>query len=61
MTQLFISANRDKRMQGIYTSILNKMKTFGLIDKAPTMLFSSIGLPSKYGSWSVLDYLDQVS
>ena len=25
------------------------------------MLFSSIGLPSKYGSWGLLDYLDQVA
>jgi hypothetical protein len=28
---------------------------------APLMLFSSIGLPSKYGSWGVLDYLDQIN
>ena len=25
------------------------------------MLFSSIGTPSKYGSWGLLDYLDQVA
>jgi hypothetical protein len=25
------------------------------------MLFSSVGLPSKYGSWGLLDYMDQVN
>jgi hypothetical protein len=47
-------------MQSIYRSVLAKMESFGLMKNAPTMLFSSIGLPSKYGSWGLLDYSDQI-
>jgi hypothetical protein len=48
-------------MESIYSGLLGKMKNFGLIQNVPTMLFSSIGLPSKYGSWGIMDYLDQIN
>lgn len=47
-------------METIYRLVLGRMESLGLIKNAPTMLFSSIGKPSKYGSWGLLDYSDQV-
>jgi hypothetical protein len=61
LTNLFISANQDTRMKDVYRKILSNYYQNGLIQNAPTMLFSSIGLPSKYGSWGVLDYADQIN
>jgi hypothetical protein len=59
-TTTFIAANRDPGMYDIYKTLLNTYKTNNLGVTAPLMLFSSIGLPSKYGSWGLLDYLDQI-
>lgn len=56
----FIAANRDPGMYDVYKKLLYTYKTNNFTKNAPTMLFSSIGLPSKYGSWGLLDYLDQV-
>jgi hypothetical protein len=56
----FIAANRNQSMYGIYKSLLYDYKAQGLATKAPLMIFSGIGLPSKYGSWGLLDYSDQV-
>jgi hypothetical protein len=62
LTNLFISANQDARMKDIYRKILSNYYQNGLIQNgSTTMLFSSIGLPSKYGSWGVLDYADQIN
>jgi hypothetical protein len=47
-------------MYSVYKQLLSKYKDNNLTLNAPLMLFSSIGAPSKYGSWGVLDYLDQV-
>jgi hypothetical protein len=60
-TTNFIAANRDAGMFDIYKKILKAYKQNGLMSNAPTMLFSSVGLPSKYGSWGLLDYMDQVN
>jgi hypothetical protein len=59
-TANFIAANRDANMYDVYKNLLNKYKSSGLGTEAPLMLFSSVGLPSKYGSWGLLDYMDQV-
>lgn len=59
-TANFIAANRDPGMYDVYKTLLNTYKSNGLFTTAPTMLFSSIGTPSKYGSWGMLDYLDQI-
>ncbi len=48
-------------MYDVYKQLLNRYKNAGFVQNAPLMLFSSIGTPSKYGSWGLLDYLDQVS
>ena len=48
-------------MYDVYKKLLYEYKTSNFTLDAPMMLFSSIGLPSKYGSWGVLDYLDQVA
>ena len=48
-------------MFDIYKTLLNTYKQNGLLSTAPTMIFSSVGLPSKYGSWGLLDYMDQVN
>lgn len=60
-TTNFIAANRDQGMYDVYKKLLNKYKDSNYTTSAPTMLFSSIGLPSKYGSWGLLDYMDQVA
>lgn len=59
-TANFIAANRDQNMYGIYKKLLYDYQSKGLGTTAPPNIFSSIGLPSKYGSWGVLDYSDQV-
>jgi hypothetical protein len=59
-TTTFIAANRDPGMYDVYKTMLNTYKQNNLTATAPLMLFSSIGLPSKYGSWGLLDYLDQI-
>ena len=48
-------------MRVIYGGILSKMRSFGLLKNAPTMLFNSVGNPTRYGSWGLLDYADQVT
>lgn len=60
-TANFIAANRDPGMYNIYKTLLNDYKQFNFTKTAPLMLYSSVGLPSKYGSWGVLDYMDQVN
>lgn len=59
-TTTFIAANRDPGMYDIYKTLLYTYKQNNLATTAPLMIFSSIGLPSKYGSWGILDYLDQI-
>ncbi len=59
-TTTFIAANRDPGMYDVYKTLLSSYKQNNLTATAPLMLFSSIGLPSKYGSWGLLDYLDQI-
>ena len=44
----------------MYKKLLYEYRTSNFTLDAPMMLPSSIALPSKYGSWGVLDYLDQV-
>ena len=61
LTEKLIAVNRHPKMKTIYSNYLNMLKEKGLISiNSPSMIFSSIGLPSKYGSWGVLDYSDQV-
>lgn len=48
-------------MKKIYKSILNKLKEFNIVsNRATLMLFSSLWFPSKYGSWAILYYGEQV-
>ena len=58
---MFIAANRDAGMYSIYKNLLYSYKQNNLATTAPLNIFSSVGLPSKYGSWGVLDYMDQVN
>lgn len=60
-TANFIAANQSPDMYYVYKNLLNRYKSNNFTLNAPLMLFSSVGLPSKYGSWGVLDYIDQVS
>lgn len=48
-------------MYDVYKQLLNTYKQNNLITTAPMNIFSGIGLPSKYGSWGILDYLDQIN
>ena len=60
-TTNFIAANRDPGMYNIYKTLLYDYKQFNFTKTAPLMVYSSVGLPSKYCSWGVLDYMDQVN
>ena len=60
-TANFIAANQNPGMYDIYKALLYKYKNSNYSQTAPLNIFSSIGLPSKYGSWGVLDYLDQIN
>ena len=52
MTDKFIAANRHPRMKELYLNYLERWKMSG----AQTMcIFSSIGKPSKWGSWSIIE------
>jgi hypothetical protein len=57
----FIAANRAPGMYNVYKTLLNNYQQSNYSTTGPTMLFSSIGLPSKYGSWGLLDYMDQIN
>jgi hypothetical protein len=48
-------------MYDVYKNLLYAYKRNNFTKTAPLMLFSSIGLPSKYGSWGLLDYMDQIA
>ena len=48
-------------MYDVYKQLLYTYKNKGFASSAPLNLFSSIGSHSKYGSWGLLDYLDQVA
>ncbi len=56
LTDLFIATNRHPRMKDLYTTYLNQWKTAGGKMFAN---FSSVGSPSKYGSWCILEYQNQ--
>lgn len=60
-TANFIKANDSPDMYSVYKQLLFLYKKNNYTRNAPMNIFSSIGLPSKYGSWGVLDYLDQVN
>jgi hypothetical protein len=60
-TTTFIAANRAPGMYDVYKKLLYTYKQNQLIQTAPMNIFSGIGLPSKYGSWGILDYMDQVN
>ena len=52
MTDKFLAANRHPRMKELYLNYLERWKMSG----AHTMcIFSSIGNPSKWGSWSIIE------
>lgn len=61
MTQLLISVNRDPGFQSVYSEYLRMFEEEGLIisSSLPYMQFSSVGLPSKYGSWGLLEFTGQ--
>jgi hypothetical protein len=59
MDNLFIAANRDPRMQAIYTSLFNDWKTNG---GQLFAAFGSISGPNVYGEWGALEsFLDTVN
>ncbi len=57
LTTILVSANRDSRMYDRYIEYLNMLKTNG-VDMCSN--FSFVGSPSKWGSWGVLEYQDQL-
>ncbi len=56
LTELFIAANRHPRMKDLYLKYLRHWKDMGGKEFA---IFSSIGNPSKWGSWGILEYEGQ--
>jgi len=57
-TEKYIAYNRDPRMKNLTLDLLTIMRD-KFMENIPMFYFSSMGLPSKYGSWSVLEYMDQ--
>jgi hypothetical protein len=58
ITNLFIAANRDKGMYDAYLTYLNQWKNSG---GTLFMNFSDIGSSSQWGSWGVLESVNQPS
>jgi len=56
LTDLFIAANRDPRMRDMYLQDLRNWREAG---GDLFMAFSSMGRPSKWGSWCLLEYETQ--
>ncbi len=56
-TDAFILANRSNRMGSIYNEYLN---TYKELIGTKMFLFSSCSTPSKYGSWGLLEYQEQL-
>ena len=58
LTNLFIAANRDRRMYDAYLNYLNQWKTAG---GTLFMHWLDIGMYSKWGSWGTLEHVEQDS
>lgn len=58
ITNLLINANRDPRMGALY---LNYLKGWEARGGGLMMNFSDIGIPSKWGSWGVLEHVLQTT
>lgn len=56
LTKFFIELNRRPEMYDLYSQLLNNWKKAG---GTLFMNFSDIGKPSKWGSWGVLEHVDQ--
>lgn len=55
----YIAANRDPRMEGVYTKALDDWKANG---GHVYMLYNDIGAPSNYGEWGLLEsFMDTVT
>lgn len=58
MQALFVAANRDPRMQVVYTTLLNDWKTNG---GQMFAVYASIYAPGQYGEWGALEsFMDTV-
>ena len=58
MQQLFVAANRDARMQGVYTKLLKDWQANG---GQLFAAYASIAKPGQYGEWGALEsFLDSV-
>lgn len=58
LTEYFIELNRRPEMYDLYTELLNNWKDEG---GGLFMNFTDVSLPSKWGSWGVLESVDQDS
>ena len=58
ITGLFIAANRHPRMKELYLDYLNRCNVLG---GGMMGIFSFVGIPSKWGSWGILEWMDQDS
>jgi hypothetical protein len=59
LTNLFLSVNRNTTMRDVYFRYLLAYHNAGLDSSYPIMHFTSCGLPSKYGSFGLLEYTNQ--
>ena len=56
LTELFTAANRSEAMTGLY---LDHLRTWQANGGGLYMLFSSMTLPNKWGSWGLLEFEEQ--
>eukprot|EP00899_Mesostigma_viride_P001814 jgi/Mesvir1/11633/Mv00035-RA.3 len=55
-TDMAILANRDPRMRGLYMRYYSMLRSLNF---TLSVAYSSCGLPSKYGSWGLIETMDQ--
>ena len=57
VTSLLIATNRDPRIQVAYTKYIDGLIAVGAVTQdRPLMHFTSVGNPTKYGSWGALEF-----
>jgi hypothetical protein len=55
VTNLFVAANRDRRMHTAYSTLLNSWKNSG---GSALVMFNHVSTYTKWGSWGVLEHID---
>jgi hypothetical protein len=58
-TEKYLAMHRHPKMKTTYLNFLNAIKNISGFGKYPYMQFGFVGLPTKYGSWGIVEYIQQ--